>query len=102
MPTAAFQSDPPQKWEEKRWPQLALALDLVPVGWGPNMPSLPAQNWIERTKGALTRANWQQLVNHIPKSWHNNPHHDVGENELPLKFMPLADFLIGWPGLLLL
>ncbi|KZP21991.1 hypothetical protein FIBSPDRAFT_953321 [Athelia psychrophila] len=94
---AKFQSDPPPKWEEKRWPQLALALDLVLVGWGSNMPSLPTQNWIERTKGALTRANWQQLVNRIPKSWHNNPHHNVDENELPLKFMPLEDFLICWP-----
>ncbi|KZP07907.1 hypothetical protein FIBSPDRAFT_965240 [Athelia psychrophila] len=94
---AKFQSDPPPKWEEKRWPQLALALDLVLVGWGSNMPSLPTQNWIERTKGALTRANWQQLVNRIPKSWHNNPHHNVDENELPLKFMLLEDFLIGWP-----
>lgn len=38
------------------------------------------------------------LVWRIPRSWRNNPRYQVPEDELPLEFVPLKDFLSDHPG----
>lgn len=98
--TAAVQTPPVLKWDEKKWPKTAITLRLVLVGWGPSMPCLPNQDWIERRRGGLTQVHWQNLVNRIPESWHNNPYHKVSDVELALRFMPLDEFLLGSPRML--
>lgn len=99
--TAALQKPPAVKWDEKKWPQTAMALELVLVGWGPNMQCLPTSDWRERTKGSLTQTNWENLVHRIPRTYRHNPNNTVPPNELDLRFIPLAEFLIGSPGALL-
>lgn len=99
---AALQTPPAVKlkWDEKTWPQTAIDLELVLVGWGPNMPSIPTQDWLERKRGGLTQINWENLVKRIPQSWRENPNYAVADNELELRFMSLDEFLTGSPGML--
>lgn len=89
----AAATDPPGTWNFKKFPQSAVTHQLVLTGWGPHMRSIPSNEWNERSAGGLTQANWRQLLLRIPESYQGNPHYQVADGELPLEFVPLADFL---------
>lgn len=98
-PPALLDSKPPLKWEPKKWPAVAALFKLVLTGWGPSMPTLPTEDWADKKKGGLTRAQWELLVARIPKEYHNNPYHSVSDGELPLQIVDLADFLAAHTGM---
>lgn len=81
------------KWDFKTWPKIAKKHGLVLTGWGPHMCSNPTSQWVDKRTGGLTRDNWKHLVWRIPRSWRNNPHHDVPAGELPLQLVTLEEFL---------
>lgn len=63
------------------------------------MPTLPTEDWADKRKGSLTRAQWELLVARIPKSYHDNPYHNVPDGELPLQIVALDDFLVANAGM---
>lgn len=97
--TAHIDTQPPLKWEPKKWPSVAGLLKLVLTGWGPDVTTLPTEDWADKTKGALTRAQWECLVARIPRTYHSNPYYQVPDNELPLEIVALNDFLVDYPGM---
>lgn len=97
--TARIDTKPPLRWEPKKWPSVAALLKLVLTGWGPDMTTLPTEDWTDKKKGALTRAQWRLLVGRIPANYNDNPYFEVTDNELPLEIVPLNDFLVDFPGI---
>lgn len=81
------------KWDPRRWPSIAALYKLVLTGWGPDLPTLPTEDWVDKSQGALTRAQWMGLVSRIPEEYHNNPFHSVPDDELPLEIITLDEFL---------
>ncbi|KZP33631.1 hypothetical protein FIBSPDRAFT_943418 [Athelia psychrophila] len=82
------------KWEFRKWPALADVYQLVLTGWGPDMPTLPGQGWVDKSAGTLTGAQWKTLIAHIPADYHHNPFHTLPEGQLPLDIIMLDNFLL--------
>lgn len=93
-------TNPPAKWNPKKFPELAITHQLVLTGWGPDIRSAPKHDWEERKAGGLTQANWMHLVFRIPQHYMSNPHYEVPDGEFALEFVPLEEFLEQYPGTL--
>lgn len=57
------------------------------------MPTLPTEDWVDKSRGALTKTQWQVLVSRIPEEYHRNPFYSLPGDELPLEIIPLDDFV---------
>lgn len=99
MSITAKATNPPAKWNPKKFPELAITHQLVLTGWGPNIRSAPTHNWEERRAGGVTQANWLELVYRIPQHYMGNPHYAVPDGEFALEFVPLDQYLEYHPGM---
>lgn len=91
--TAQQHGDQGLKWDPRKWPSIAAFHKLVLTGWGPDMSTLPTDGWVDKSRGALTSAQWKCLVSRIPIEYFNNPFHSMPEDELALEIVSLDDFL---------
>lgn len=92
--TAHLDDNKGPKWDPRKWSSIADLHQLVLTGWGPGMPTVPTAEWVDKSRGALTKTQWQALVSHIPAEYHNNPFYSVPVKELPLEIILLDDFLV--------